>query len=293
MPNPDAGPSPTAAAKAPNEDALSVLDRRTGKSYEIPIEDGAIRAIDLRQIKVNEDDFGLMSYDAAFLNTASCTQPTSPTSTETRGSSGIGATRSSSSPRPAPTSRWPTSCSTGSSRRRRSTRNGSTRSRTTPCSTSPSRSSWTVSTTTPTPWGCSSRPSRGCPPSTRTRATSTIPSRAGKQTHRLIAKMPTLAAFAYRHSLGQPYVYPDNDLSYTENFLNMLFKLPATSYEPHPVLVEAPSTCSSSSTRTTSRTAEPTRCGASAPPTRTPTRRSPAPRRRSTARSTAAPTRKS
>jgi citrate synthase len=59
------------------------------------------------------------------------------------------------------------------------------------------------------------------------------------QAHRLIAKMPTLAAFAYRHSLGQPYVYPDNDLSYTENFLNMLFKFPADSYHPNPALVRA------------------------------------------------------
>jgi citrate synthase len=60
-----------------------------------------------------------------------------------------------------------------------------------------------------------------------------------KQTYRLIAKVPTLAAFAYRHSLGMPYVYPDNDLSYTENFLNMLFKMPAAHYKPDPVLVKA------------------------------------------------------
>jgi citrate synthase len=60
-----------------------------------------------------------------------------------------------------------------------------------------------------------------------------------KQTHRLIGKMPTLAAFAYRHSMGMPYVYPDNDLSYTENFLNMLFKIPAASWRPNPVLVHA------------------------------------------------------
>jgi citrate synthase len=60
-----------------------------------------------------------------------------------------------------------------------------------------------------------------------------------KQIHRLIAKMPTLAAFAYRHSTGMPYVYPDNDFSYTENFLNMMFRIPASSWRPNPVLVKA------------------------------------------------------
>jgi citrate synthase len=60
-----------------------------------------------------------------------------------------------------------------------------------------------------------------------------------KQTHRLVGKMPTLAAFCYRHSMGMPYVYPDNDLSYTENFLNMLFKIPSASWRPNPVLVHA------------------------------------------------------
>jgi citrate synthase len=61
-----------------------------------------------------------------------------------------------------------------------------------------------------------------------------------KQTYRMIAKIPTLAAFAYRHSMGMPYVYPDNDLSYSENFLNMLFKMPAArGYRPNPALVKA------------------------------------------------------
>jgi citrate synthase len=59
------------------------------------------------------------------------------------------------------------------------------------------------------------------------------------QTYRLISKMPTLAAFAYRHSLGQPYAYPDNDLSYTGNFLNMLFKMTELKYKPNPVLERA------------------------------------------------------
>jgi citrate synthase len=60
-----------------------------------------------------------------------------------------------------------------------------------------------------------------------------------KQTYRLIGKMPTLAAFAYRHTLGMPYVYPDNDLSYTGNFLNMLFRTSETRYRPNPTLERA------------------------------------------------------
>jgi len=59
------------------------------------------------------------------------------------------------------------------------------------------------------------------------------------QTHRLIAKMPTLAAFAYRHSVGMPYAYPDNDLSYAGNFLNMMFKTTELKYQPNPVLARA------------------------------------------------------
>jgi citrate synthase len=60
-----------------------------------------------------------------------------------------------------------------------------------------------------------------------------------KQIHRLIAKMPTIAAFAYKHSMGMPHVYPSNALDYGENFLTMLFKTPAEDYEPNPALVKA------------------------------------------------------
>ncbi|MCL6649429.1 MAG: citrate (Si)-synthase, partial [Chloroflexi bacterium] len=59
-------------ASGERRNTLTVIDNRTGKSYELPIQDGAIRAIDLRQIKTGPDDFGLLSYDPAFLNTASC-----------------------------------------------------------------------------------------------------------------------------------------------------------------------------------------------------------------------------
>jgi citrate synthase len=73
-----------------------------------------------------------------------------------------------------------------------------------------------------------------------------------KQIHRLIAKVPTISAFAYRHSVGLPYAYPDNDLSYAGNFLNMMFRISEPKYSPNPVL-EPP---------ITSRTAARARCGA-------------------------------
>ena len=91
---------------------------------------------------------------------------------------------------------------------------------------------------------------------------------------RLIAKVPTLAAFSYRHNMGLPYVYPDNDLNYAENFLSMMFKKTEDQHVPEAGASRRRSTSSSSSTPTTNRTARPTRCAASAPPTSTPTRRS-------------------
>src|SRR6185503_3324788 len=60
-----------------------------------------------------------------------------------------------------------------------------------------------------------------------------------RQTHRLIAKVPSIAAYAFRHIVGRPYIYPDNDLSFTGNLLNMLFKMPAEKYQPNPVLARA------------------------------------------------------
>ena len=109
---------------------------------------------------------------------------------------------------------------------------------------------------------------------------------------RLIAKVPTLAAFSYRHNMGLPYVYPDNDLNFAENFLSMMFKKTEAAARARSRALRRRSTSSSSSTPTTNRTARPTRCAGSAPPTSTPTRRSPPASRRSTGRCTAAPTRR-
>ena len=82
---------------------------------------------------------------------------------------------------------------------------------------------------------------------------------------RLIAKVPTLAAFSYRHNLGLPYVYPDNDLNYSENFLSMMFKKTEVAVRARSRRCRRRSTCSSSSTPTTNRTARPTPCAGSAP----------------------------
>ena len=123
--------------------------------------------------------------------------------------------------------------------RSRSSSAGSTTSPITPSSTRTSRSSSRASATTPTRWAC-------CSPAVG--ALSTFypdakhiddPEERYMAAIRLIAKMPTLAAFAYRHNLGLPYVYPDNDLNYSENFLSMMFKMTEVKYEPDPRLAKA------------------------------------------------------
>ncbi|MGH9317861.1 MAG: citrate synthase [Thermoanaerobaculia bacterium] len=231
----------TQASKSSPEasrDALTITDQRTGKSYEIPIADGTIRALDLRQIKMDAQDFGLMSYDPAFLNTASCRSQI----TFIDGDRGILRYRG-----------YPIEQLAGN------------------CTylevaylllygELPNRTQyeeWIHQVTFHTmiheslkklmdAFNYDAHP-MGMLIAT-VGAMSTFypdahnihdPASRTKQTYRLIAKVPTLAAFAYRHNLGMPYVYPDNDLSYTENFLNMLFKMPAAHYKPDPVLVKA------------------------------------------------------
>jgi citrate synthase len=229
---------PTAVPREAARDALTIQDHRTGKSYELPISDGAIRAIDLRQIKVDSEDFGLLSYDPAFLNTASCRSRI----TYIDGDKGILRYRG------YPIEQLAEKCTYlevaylllhGE------------------LPTPSQYAEWDRKITYHTMLHESLKKfmdgfNYDAHPMGMLIATvaamSTFypeahnifdPASRQQQTHRLIAKMPTLAAFAYRHSLGQPYMYPDNELSYTENFLNMLFKFPADSYHPHPTLVKA------------------------------------------------------
>jgi citrate synthase len=220
------------------KDSLTITDNRTGKTYEIPIELEAIRAMDLRQIKVSEQDFGLMSYDPAFTNTASCKSAV----TFIDGDKGILRYRGYPIDQLAEQSTFlevaylivkgelPT----------------------------PARlKEFVHHITTHTilhenikmfidGFHYDAHP-MGILVST-VGALSTFYPDAKKifdaesrkvQTHRLIAKMPTLAAFAYRHSIGMPYAYPDNDLSYTGNFLNMMLKKTELRHKPNPVLERA------------------------------------------------------
>jgi citrate synthase len=220
------------------EDSLSVTDNRTGQSYELSITDGTVKAMDLRQIKVSEDDFGLMSYDPAFTNTASCRSAI----TFIDGEAGVLEHRG------IPIEQL--------------------------CERStflevayllvfgelPTKSqleTWVHDITHHTfvhenikkfveGFRYDAHPMGMLLASVG--ALSTFYPDAKKlddpeerylATIRLIAKMPTLAAFAYRHNMGLPYVYPDNDLTYPENFLSMLFKMTEVSYEPDPRLARA------------------------------------------------------
>ncbi len=217
---------------------LSVTDSRTGRSYQIPIKDGAIPAVALRQIKVDEDDFGLLSYDPAFTNTASCRSAI----TFIDGERGI------------------------------------LRYRGYPIQELAERSSFLevawllLEGELPTKTqldGWAEEISRHTFVHENIKkfiddfhhdahpmgilvgtvgALSTFypdakriddPASRRRQIVRLLAKIPTLAAFAYRHARGLPYAYPDNDLSYTGNFLSMMWKTTELRFEPDPVLEHA------------------------------------------------------
>src|SRR5436190_8002472 len=220
------------------KDVLSVTDERTGQTYELPITEGTIRAAELRQIKVSEDDFGLMSYDPAFLNTASCRSAVT----------WIDGDKGELWYRGIPIEQL--------------------------CEQStylevayllvygelPTRDQldgWIHDFTHHTyvhenikefveGFRYDAHPMGMLLASVG--ALSTFypgakhikdPEERYMATIRMIAKMPTLAAFAYRHNLGLPYVYPDNDLSYPGNFLSMMFKMTEVKYDPDPRLARA------------------------------------------------------
>jgi len=218
-------------------DTLTIIDNRTGKKYDIPVQNGAIKATDLFQIKVSEDD-GLVSYDPGFMNTASCQSRI----TYIDGDKGILRYRGYPIEQLAEQSTYLETAYLilygelpGKSE----------------------LAEWIGNITIHSiihenikkhidGFHHDAHP-MGILVST-VAALSTFYPDAKKifdaksrrdQTYRLISKMPTLAAFAYRHSLGLPYSYPDNDLSYTGNFLNMLFKMTELKYKPNPVLEKA------------------------------------------------------
>ena len=217
---------------------LQVTDSRTGRSYELPITNGAIRAIDLRQIKVSDDDFGLLSYDPAFLNTASCRSAI----TFIDGEKGILRYRGY----PIEELARQASFLDVAWLLLRGELPGKEES-----------AAWAGEITNHTyvhenvkkfidgfhhdahPMGI--LVSTVAALSTFYPEAKAVSDPAGQhdQVSRLIAKMPTLAAFAYRHAMGLPYAYPDDELSYAGNFLNMMWKMTEPRYRPDPVLEHA------------------------------------------------------
>jgi len=227
------------------KDTLTITDNRTGKTYELPIRYGtyptygaAINTADLRQIKASDDDFGLMGYDPAFGNTASCRS----TITHIDGERGILRYRGYPIEQLAESSTYLETAYLilyGE------------------LPTRQELEGWTWEVTHHTmihesikkfldgfhhdahPMGMLvgtvGALSTFYPDAKNIKDKTT----RRKQVVRLIAKMPTLAAFAFRHSLGRPYAYPDNDLSYTGNFLNMLLKTTELKYTPNAVLERA------------------------------------------------------
>jgi citrate synthase len=223
---------------ADGQGTLSVTDNRTGRSYEIEITDGTVRSTDFRQIKVSDDDFGLMTYDPAYMNTASCRSEI----TYLDGENGVLEYRGYPIEQLAEKSTYlevayllvhgelPTRAQLDD---------------------------WIGEVTIHTfvhenvkgfmqGFRHDAHPMGMLLGSVG--ALSTFypdandikdPDNRHIQTIRLIAKMPTLAAFAYRHNMGQPYVYPDNDLAYSGNFLNMMYKMTELKYEPDPRLERA------------------------------------------------------
>ena len=219
-------------------ETLTIVDNRTGKKYELPIHDGTIRAMDLRQIRTGSDDFGLMSYDPAFMNTASCRSGI----TYIDGDKGILAYRGYPIEQLAEQSDFLETAYLilfGELPTETQLRN------------------WTEQITRHLmlhenvkklmegfrydahPMGIFLS-TVGALSTFYPDATKIFdPESRLRQTHRLIAKVPSIAAYAYRHLIGRPYVYPDSDLSFTGNFLNMLFKMTEVKYQPNPVLVRA------------------------------------------------------
>jgi citrate synthase len=219
-------------------DTLTITDNRTGQTYEVPIEDGTIRAMALREIKVDDEDFGLMAYDPAFTNTASCRSAI----TYIDGDRGILEYRGYPIEQLAERSTYlevayllvhgelPTQAQLDE---------------------------WTHEITIHTfvheniknfmqgfrydahPMGMLLASVGALSTFYPDAAKIRDPEIRYMQLIRLIAKMPTLAAFAFRHNMGQPYVYPDNDLRYPGNFLSMLYKMTELKYQPDPRLERA------------------------------------------------------
>jgi citrate synthase len=220
------------------KDTLSITDNRTGKTYELPIKDGTVAAQELRQIKTSADDFGLMTYDPAFMNTASCKSRI----TYIDGDKGILRYRGYPIEQLAERSTFleTSFLLINGELPKRGEIETFTRNITFHTMVHENIRKFIEG------FRYDAHP-MGILVSTVAALSTFYPEAKNVfdkesrhiQMHRLIAKMPTLAAYAFRHRRGLPYVYPDNDLSYAGNFLSMLFRMAERQYEPNPVLESA------------------------------------------------------
>ncbi|HKO61549.1 MAG TPA: citrate synthase [Pyrinomonadaceae bacterium] len=221
-----------------SNDSLTVTDNRTGKQYEIPIEQGTIKAMDLRQIKVEDNDFGLMTYDPAFMNTASCKSKI----TFIDGDKGVLEYRGYPIDQLAEKSSYLEVAFLLLNGELPTTEELQTFTRNITYHTFINESIKKVIDG----FHYNAHP-MGMFEATLGALSTFYPDAKNifdvecrqKQIHRLIAKVPTIAAFAFRHRIGMRYSYPDNDLSYEGNFLNMMFKTTELKYQPNPVLERA------------------------------------------------------
>ncbi|HLX83182.1 MAG TPA: citrate synthase [Terriglobales bacterium] len=220
------------------KDSLTITDNRTGQSYTVPVENGTIRAMDLRKIKTGPDDFGLMTYDPAFMNTASCKSAI----TYIDGDKGILRYRGypidvlaenctylevaylllfGELPNASQLKSWVFDI-THHTMLHETTKKfmEGFRDNSHPMAMLVSTVA-ALSTVYPDSKNISD------------------PAIRLLQIKRLLGKVPSIAAMSYRHISGFPYIYPDNDLSYTENFMNMLWKMVEPKYVANPVLARA------------------------------------------------------
>jgi citrate synthase len=218
--------------------SLTVTDNRTGQTYELPISDGTIRASDLRQIRVGDDDFGLMSYDPAFTNTATARSAI----TFLDGDEGVLRHRGYPIEQLAEHSSFlETAYLLLSGELPNLAELEAWREEIIHHTIVHENIKHLMETFRYDAHPMGMFISTVAALSTFYPEANEIDDREQRQHQitRLIAKVPTIAAFSYRHSRGLPYIYPDNELSYTGNFLNMMFKMTQRDYKPHPVLERA------------------------------------------------------
>jgi citrate synthase len=220
------------------QESLTITDNRTNIRYEVPLHNGTLRTMDLRKIQTGPDDFGLMGYDPAFMNTASCQSAI----TFIDGEKGILRYRGygiehlaekctflevaylllfGELPTAAELAQWVDAIT------HHTMIHETTKKFLEGFRYDAHPMGMFISTVAAL--------STVYPDSRKIHA----PEARKLQICRLIGKVPTIAAYTYRHSLGYPYVYPDNDLSYTANFLNMLWKMVEPKYQANPILARA------------------------------------------------------